>query len=255
MDRSFNERVAYIYGETGREKTAVFPPEEFSFRILVNGDTLVTLLCTPQKLDFLAAGHLYNDGYIDSADEITAIDVDTGKKEIRVTAPGLSGIEPRKRIYTSGFGGGVISDDEMPVKNSAPSGTLSRETIIRLMEEMKGSGLLYKRSGGIHSSALCTNEGVVFHAEDIGRHNTMDKICGEYLLSKRRDRPDIMMTTGRMSSEMVIKAVKMGIFAVASLTTPTLRAVDSARRCGLTLIGYVGEKSVTVYSAFENVVL
>lgn len=253
MEKAEAPHTAYRYTDGGWESISLSPPTEASFRLLVNGRELITVLCTPEKLDCLAAGYLYTDGYIESVREIEHIGVDMEKREVSVLLPERKLLRPKRRIRTSGFGNGTISSDELSGSRSTSRLSLNPEGIIALMEEMKGLGALYKRSGGVHSSALCADRRILVRAEDVGRHNTMDKVVGEYLLRGLTDKIDLMLTTGRMSSEMVIKTARMGISVIASLSTPTSKAVELAERCGIVTLGYVGRDGVTVYSSFDRV--
>ena len=119
---------------------------------------------------------------------------------------------------------------------------------------MKGAEL-YRISGGIHTSALCENEDILVMAEDIGRHNTLDKIVGECLFRKLSAKNKIMVTSGRLSSEMVRKAARMEIPVVASLTSPTERAIVVGKEAGITLTGYARGKRLSVYSHPERLIM
>jgi FdhD protein len=132
--------------------------------------------------------------------------------------------------------------------------TTSPEHLIYLVQQMLNKADLYHISGGIHSSALCDSEGILVNAEDIGRHNTIDKICGECLFRKISTKDKILITTGRISSEMLRKAVKMEVPIVASLTTPTEEAIRYAKDADVTLVGRVGRNCCTVYNDCERLI-
>jgi FdhD protein len=242
-------RTAYHYSGQGWEELPLSPPVEVTFRILVNGQELLTALCTPQKLDCLAVGYLYSDGFIDSTGDIASIHVDMENRTVDVKLQGREFQKPTQRIMTTGFGSGSIASEEVNAGAVPPDFRITPEEVLRLMDEMKARGTLYQHTGGIHASALCSGGQILVHAEDVGRHNTMDKVVGEYLM-RGLSAPDlIMITTGRMSSEMVLKTARMGIPVIASLSAPTSKAVELAERYGIATVGYVGRDGLTVYSA------
>lgn len=242
--------MAYHYSGGRWEELPLSPPEEVTFRILVDGQELLTALCTPQKLDCLAVGYLYSDGFIHSMADIASVDVDGEGRTVRVSlAAGRSFAAPAGRILTTGFGGGSIVHEEAEPGAISPDFRIAPETVLRLVDEMKARGTLYQHTGGIHASALCSGGQILVHAEDVGRHNTMDKVVGEYLM-RGLSAPDlVMVTTGRMSSEMVLKTARMGIPVIASLSAPTSKAVELAERYDIATVGYVGRDGLTVYSA------
>ena len=242
-------RTAYHWADGSWEEIPLRPPVEATFRILVDGHELLTALCTPQKLDCLAVGYLYSDGFIDSMADIASLETDAETCTVRIALRERTVDMPSRCILTTGFGGGSIAGTE-PAPGAIPSDFhVAPEEILRLMDEMKSRGALYRHTGGIHASALCSHGQILTHAEDVGRHNTMDKVVGEYLL-RGLSAPDLLMiTTGRMSSEMVLKTARMGIPVIASLSAPTSKAVELAEHCGIAAVGYVGRNGLTVYSA------
>lgn len=250
---NFNlEHLVYHYSDGVWEKCNLAPPTEVSLRILVNDIELVTFLCTPEKLDYLAVGYLYTEGYISSVGDIISIDVDMKEFAVRIKLAGREFTARKRRIITSGFGGATISSDEpLDIKINSDF-SISPEKVISFMEELKEKGVLYKQTGGVHSSALCTSDTMIVRAEDIGRHNTMDKVIGEYLIRELSFKDMIMVTTGRMSEEMVLKTAHLGIPIISSLSSPTSKAVSVAEKYGITTIGYVGKNSMLVYSAVQR---
>jgi len=126
------------------------------------------------------------------------------------------------------------------------------EKILLLMRKLVESASTYTLSGGIHTSALCDENDIIAIAEDIGRHNTLDKLIGECLLRKLSTAGKILVASGRVSSEMIRKAAIMQTPIIASLTSPTERAVVLALQVGITLIGYARGKQLTVYTQPER---
>jgi FdhD protein len=120
------------------------------------------------------------------------------------------------------------------------------------MRQLLENAMSYNLSGGIHTSAICSGSGILAMAEDIGRHNTLDKLLGECLLRQISTRDKIILTSGRVSSEMLRKAARMQVPIVVSLTSPTDQAVRLARETGITLTGYARGNHLTVYSKPER---
>jgi FdhD protein len=120
--------------------------------------------------------------------------------------------------------------------------------IYRLMQALYGAAELYHRARGVHTSVLADEQDVLVVAEDIGRHNTLDKIQGECLIRGLATADRLLLTTGRISSEMLLKAAIMGVPLVGSRTSPTALAVTLAERLNITVLGYIRPDSVNVYT-------
>jgi FdhD protein len=249
MNNNNLEHPVYRYSCGAWDKCNITPPTEASLRIIVNGTELLTVLCTPEKLEYLAVGYLYTERYIYSVGDIESIDVDMEDFTVRIKLAGCEFEPSKRRIKTSGFGGALISGEDLGDISIDPDFKISPEKIISFMEELKDKGVLYKKTGGVHSSALCTRDAMIVQAEDIGRHNTMDKVIGEYLMRGMSVKDMIMLTTGRMSEEMVLKTARLGIPLIASLSSPTSKAVNVAEKYGIATVGYVGKNSMLLYSA------
>jgi FdhD protein len=153
---------------------------------------------------------------------------------------------PSKKVLTAGCGGGISFNLDIPKIDSDIR--ISPDRVLESMKQLLESAAAYNLSGGIHTSALADENGLVAVAEDIGRHNTLDKLIGECLLRKISTRGKILLASGRVSTEMLRKAAIMQSPVIASLTSPTDRAVIQAREVGITLIGYARGSHLTVYS-------
>ncbi|MFC1910052.1 formate dehydrogenase accessory sulfurtransferase FdhD [Chloroflexota bacterium] len=235
----------------GRWKEAkVLVPEEMALTIYINGRELVTILCTPAKLNCLVTGFLFSEGLISSTSEIVSMRVceDESLADVCLSRSEIALSE--RRILTSGCGGGVSFTEEVITIESEL--TVSPSQILNLMNRLLKQAELYNLSGGIHTSALCNNDDILVIAEDIGRHNTLDKIQGECLFRKISTSGKILLTTGRLSSEMLRKAAQMQVPVIASLTSPTERAISIAHKAGITLIGYTRGKRLSLYSCSDR---
>ena len=216
--------------------------------VYVNGERFLTLLCSPNKLDALVIGYLWMEKIIAGLGEVTSCDVSAvdGRADVTLTHPVTL---PTERILTSGCGGGItfrIDHRLFPRLQSAlrvrPAQLGSR------MKDLYGAAVHYRRSRGIHGAGLTDGDRVLLVAEDVGRHNAVDKIKGEALLRGITTDEKILLSTGRISSEMLLKAARMGIPIVASRTSPTEMAVALAEQLNVTVCGYVRADSLNVYA-------
>jgi FdhD protein len=238
----------YIDGKWQQVSLAV--PKEMPFTIYISGIELVTILCSPIKLNCLVLGYLYSEGIIKDIKDVASMRVceDDALADVKLVNPDFT--LPKKKVLTSGCGGGISFNIDSPEMDSDIR--ISPQTILILMKQLMESASSYNLSGGIHTSALCDNNSILVIAEDIGRHNTLDKIIGECLLRKISSMGKILLASGRISSEMIRKAAIMQTPVIASLTSPTERAVILARDKGITLIGYAKGNRLTVYSRPER---
>jgi len=240
------------YSNGNWQEVTLSVPKEMSLSIYINGQEFVTILCTPTKLNFLVLGYLRAEGIINGIEDISLMRVceESSVADVRLNRTDF--VLPQKRILTSGCGGGVSYNDSVNGSEINSQICITPEQLQSLMKQMLQSADLYRISGGIHTSALCDCNSLIAFGEDIGRHNTIDKIIGECLFRNIPLKDKILITTGRISSEMLRKAVKMEIPIVASLTSPTERSIILARDLDATLIGYVRGNQITVYSKYER---
>jgi len=226
--------------------------QEAALTLYVNGQELVTLLCTPSKLEPLVVGFLAFEGIIQGIENIRSLTVEDlfGYADVRLTT---DFVPPKRRVYTSGCGGGITFSLE--THDSAArwdNGTVDPASLCLLIRELYRVAHAYRESRGIHTAALAEGDKLLIVAEDVGRHNAIDKVCGEAMFRGIPTTGKILLTTGRISSEMLRKGAHMGTPIVVSRTSATTLSVDLAKRLGLTLIGYVREDSFYVYSHPER---
>jgi FdhD protein len=163
-------------------------------------------------------------------------------------------VPPPRRALTTGCGGGTTFVDVAgafaPVQADLQ---VTPTQVLALMKRLQENATLYQASGGVHASGLASGDELLVTAEDVGRHNTLDKIRGECLLGGLSPRGKILLTTGRVSSEMLIKAVRMDVPVLISHSSPTDLAVQLARALQVTLIGYARGNRFDVYAGEERV--
>lgn len=240
------------FSDEGWVRTSAHVPSEMPITIYVNRQELVTILCTPAKVNFLVLGFLYAEGIISGMGDVLSMRVCDEESEVDVLLSNPEYQLPiQKRTLTSGCGGGATFRTEGQRVDSnlavAPAEVLSLMKQL-LQEQME----LYQLSGGVHASALADTKNLLMVAEDIGRHNTLDKIQGECLLRGISTRDRILLSTGRVSSEMLLKAARMQVPVVVSRHSPTGNAVLRAQDLGIALIGYARGGRLMVYSHAER---
>lgn len=223
-------------------------------RIHVNGIELVSFMCTPKDLDLLALGFLRSEGIIQNIADVRLVHVCPSERCVEVWLRDAQPILPQQVIITSGCGGGVTFDDLSqrvpPVQSTV---TIAAGQINASMRQLLDAATLYRLTRGVHTSALSDGRRLIAQAEDVGRHNTIDKLWGQCLQAGIATADRILLATGRISSEMLNKAAKMRVQVVASRTSPTSLSVQLAREWNITLIGYVRGDSFNVYAAGERI--
>jgi FdhD protein len=223
---------------------------EIRFTVFLNGKELITFMCSPWKLRELVLGFMYLEGLIDSIEDIALLRVCPEDRLAEVKLRGPVEI-PDRKILTSGCSGGVSFGkylNEIEQFRLTSNRTVEPQTIYRGMESLYARAALYHRARGVHTSVLLRPDGSVVSAEDIGRHNTLDKIQGQCLVECLSARDAVILSSGRISSEMLLKSAVMGIPVVGSRTSPTELAVTLAERLNITVIGYIRPTTMNVYS-------
>jgi len=226
--------------ETTAELAAV---EEELVWLEVNHQPAVTWMCTPDQLEELAVGWLHGEGYIGSLDDLRSLRpcaTDLGfwaeVDEARVAA--VAG-DDRRRVLASGCGAvSVALADPETLHRGAVRGTPPEATVMRaLFKELFARGARYHDTGGIHAAALTDGTALVAHAEDVGRHNAVDKVVGAALMARKGPAGLGLLVTGRISAELAFKAARAELAWVATVSVPTTLATTIARRAGVVLVG------------------
>jgi FdhD protein len=239
----------FFSGEEWRRET-VAVPSEMPLTIFINGQEIATILCTPTRLPQLVLGFLYSEGIIATKQEVASLRVceEEPIADVRLTKNEYTA--PAKRTLTSGCGSGVSFGTQAPRVDS--NLVVTPEEVLSLMKQLYQQQDLFQSGGGIHCSALCDRKQILVLAEDIGRHNTVDKIMGECLMRGLPTQDGILLTTGRISSEMLIKAARMQTPIVVSRGSPTERAIALGKELGITIIGYARGSRLSVFSGEDR---
>jgi FdhD protein len=243
------------YAEGEFTQSSAHLPHEQAVTLIVNGKAWMELVCTPSMIEELVVGFLYNERLIDSREEISRIylcdtadyvEIDT-LKEIK---------KPTNWIKTTGCSGGQTSQRlEFPLRPSLNEAILSVERLTRLLKVFLEEQNRLSTSRGMHCSAISDGKELLAIADDIGRHNTLDKLMGHVLLHRPEAKPSVLITTGRISSEMLQKAARIGTSIVVSLTSPNLFTVQLAEEWGMTLVGYARPERFNAYTHAERITL
>jgi len=237
-----------------KEDTEDIVTRELSFTIILNKRELVTLLCSPMDLNYLAIGFLFSEGLLSTKDEIREIVLDDQNGAVHVKtreAKEPEGELPFKRLVTSGCSRGISSYSLADAQSRARVESqvkISAVEALALVKDFQHRSQLYQATGGVHSAALCDTQSILVFNEDIGRHNAIDKIFGECLLGDIPTADRIIITSGRISSEILLKVVRRGIPILISKSAPTNLGVELANELGITLIGFARGERMNVYS-------
>jgi len=232
---------------------------EIPVNLRLNGREIITLLASDDALDFLAAGFLKAEGFISRREEILSITIDPQGEAVDVEATGVDPLAEKlleRRAVTSGCGKGTTFTHALDALQArqAPAGPrVSVQEIRGLMHGLLRGSELYREAGGVHSAALATTQEIVIFRDDIGRHNAVDKIHGECFLRAIPVADKILLTTGRVSSEILVKAAKLGVAILVSRSSATDLALDLAVRTGITVVGRVRGGGITIYTGAERV--
>jgi FdhD protein len=271
--------LQYDHGQAVAIRKPVIAEE--AWKLYVNQRELVTFLCTPCDLHYLALGFLDAEGLIGRLEDVLSLRIyedehrcycyvpaigldatlvmaicpeSVGAIDARLRGNPLANLGPK--ILTSGCGGGVTFDDLSRGQPRVESDlTVTPSQVQGLMNQLLEQAGLYHQSRGVHASALADGDQLLFIAEDVGRHNTLDKLRGRALKQGIPTQGRILLSTGRISSEMITKAARMGVPVVVSRTSPTVLSVHLARSWGIMLVGYMRGQRMSVYSGQERLLV
>ena len=227
----------------GRMQADSAAVEEWPVWLEVNGEPVVTWMCTPDQLEELAVGWLHGEGYIESLDDL---------QKLRPCAPDLgfwADVKPervalvkgenRKSVLASGCGAvtTMLADPHSVRHTPARGEPPTAEGLRALFKTLFATGTRYNETGGIHAAALTDGAALLFHAEDIGRHNAVDKVIGAAVLGRTPIVGRGLLVTGRISAELAFKASRAGLAWVATPSVPSTLALTIAQRSGMVLVG------------------
>lgn len=243
--------------ETGQPKS-ISVIEERPLTIYLNSQEIVTAMTIGDHPEYLALGFLLNQGMLTSRDKVTGIDYDEELEVAVVRTAGTTNVEDKleKKTRTSGCAVGTVFGDMMAGLEGLelPDTPVHTSTFYDLSFQINHTPSLYMETGAIHGTALCQGRKILAYMEDVGRHNAVDKIAGWMHQNDISAEDKVLYTTGRLTSEMVIKTSLMGIPTLISRSGFTAWGVDIARQVGLTLIGRMRGRKFTCLSGQHRLV-
>ncbi|WP_099188442.1 formate dehydrogenase accessory sulfurtransferase FdhD [Tepidibacter mesophilus] len=225
---------------------------EYPLNIYVNQRKMATLLCTPDKLEELAVGFLRTEQIVNKKEDIQSIELDKAKGCIKIQLENdiyIKNFQSKKLNIQNNDNECIYSFlDSIDCEIVNSDIKLKQNKVYEFMKKNLTYSDIFKKTGGVHSVALCDKEDVLIINEDVARHNAMDKVIGEAFLKGVYLKDKIIVLSGRVSLEMILKSAKMQIPIIISKSAPTNLSVELAKKLGITLVGFVRGKKMNIYA-------
>lgn len=256
----YEDREPTQYTEAGKRTVRQHIVKETPLTIMLNGQELATLLCSPHSFELLALGFLVNEGVLQDRDELKDIAYrpEQGAVWVETTssAAQTSGFPNRNSSGYYGKGGASFhspagAEQTQPVSYSTQF--KSRE-VLGFISKLEAEAYTFKLTGGVHEAALAHRGGFVVSYEDIGRHNALDRVLGHTFLNRIDTSDKAVILSGRIASEMLAKVARIGAPVVVSRSAPTCLSIEMAERLGITLVGFARGNSFSVYTHPDRIV-
>lgn len=236
----------------------MYCPEEYPVALYVNGQEMSVYQLTDADLKEWCYGHLFSEGIIESADDVDEVRIREGKISVELKedldAEALMG---RKKRMTAGCGNGVTffsMNDVLGFPKVETTHRISLTYLLKKRHAFAKASPMYNETGGMHGACLILQDGSMIIREDIGRHNAVDKVIGYGLLNGVEPEEVILLTTGRVSYEMLSKSARYGIGVIGSRTAATKQAVQLANFLGVEVVGYMRGRMSFVYTKHDKVI-
>ncbi len=232
---------------------------EGQVELYIGGSHHTTFLCSISQAKELAVGHLVTEGLINKPEDITSLEVGRGEVHVNLTKKLAARLQGKPQLILTSCGSRGLKIPPRIWMNARRASAdlsirLNPQTILKAIVELNSRALTFRRTGGSHAAALLDDDGeVLAFSEDIGRHNAIDKVIGEAILKGIDLRRSFLASTGRLTSEMVVKAVYAGVPVIVSISAPTDNAIKIAEMAGLTLIGFARGKRFNIYAHHDKV--
>jgi FdhD protein len=238
-----------------REEISDLVARETTFTILLNRKKLVTLNCSPEKYKYLGLGFLYTSGILQKKEDVISLDINEKQGLMDIKIKGVS-LSPEDIINSNLWIGSYQQPEEQEetLLSIDTSLKISSNFIYSLISEMQGRANFFKLTGGVHSCALVDKQGsIILFSEDISRYNTIDKILGEAFVKDISTEDKIILTSCRITSGILKKIIAGKLTIVISRAAPTDRAIELAKRVGVTLAGFVRGERMNIYTHPERI--
>ncbi|MBF2262156.1 formate dehydrogenase accessory sulfurtransferase FdhD [Staphylococcus capitis] len=260
MNNDVSSNQSIIRYENGQLfETEDFYVTEFPLTIMVNGEEFATIICSPTNMEELVLGFLASEGAILKRDELKSIQIDDSKgfAHVKLTKSLGDRFEySTKRMIASCCGKSrefYFHNDAAIAKTSMSKIELHPQQILRMMTQLQSASVIFKQTGGLHNAAISDGNTFFEHRQDIGRHNALDKLYGYCIQRHISVRDKVLIFSGRISSEILIKAAKIGVGVILSKSAPTTLAVQLAKDLNITAIGFIRDGNFNIYSHPERI--
>ncbi|HIF9136329.1 TPA: formate dehydrogenase accessory sulfurtransferase FdhD [Photobacterium damselae] len=256
VKQTFTVDIMDEYGDMQTKEIAC----EHPLTVYLNWIEIVTLMTLGERPSALVLGYLKNQGFIEDIDAIESviIDWDTNSAAV-ITKENTDGVSKtlEKKTVTSGCGQGTMYGNVMKKLEGVtlPQPQISQAKLYQLLEALTHHNETYKAAGAVHGCAVCKDTKILSFVEDVGRHNAVDTLAGEMWLKGETGNDKIFYTTGRLTSEMVIKVAQMGIPVLLSRSGATQMGYELAQKLGITMIARAKGHRFQVYSGMDNLIL
>jgi FdhD protein len=224
--------------------------------IFVDYEFYAALMCTPNEIEELAVGFLFSEGVISSLKSIESMEEKYDDRICVVLKDKFNKDQFSVKAQTSGCARGSIKLtflEEDGFEKIDSDCKFHAKELLNVMKVFNTKSELFKQTGGVHSCAICSNKDIIFFSEDIGRHNALDKVVGKAVMTDTILEDKFLLTTGRISSEMIIKSAKAGIPIIVSHSAPSDLALRIAKAANITLIGFARGSRMNVYSGAHRI--
>lgn len=257
MDHTKNYEIIRINGDSKilEEDLVVV---ETAFTIFIDGEEIITILSSPKALKELCVGYIFSEGWVEKLEDIKNIDLDLINSTAHIDLEKASGLDEsfrrKKSIASSGGKASLFSNllDSLKSQKIKEPLKLDLEIVKKNMIDFNRRSELFQKTGGVHSCGLYFQDEMLVFEEDIGRHNALDKIIGRALLDRIDLEDKMVLTSGRVSSEILIKIAKRGISTIVSMSAPTNLAIELAKELSINLLGFVRGERLNIYTNLED---
>lgn len=260
MNNDVSSNQSIIRYENGQLfATEDFYVTEFPLTIMVNGEEFATIICSPTNMEELVLGFLASEGAILKRDELKSIQIDDSKGFAHVELTKSLGDRfeySTKRMIASCCGKSrefYFHNDAAIAKTSMSKIELHPQQILRMMTQLQSASVIFKQTGGLHNAAISDGNTFFEHRQDIGRHNALDKLYGYCIQRHISVRDKVLIFSGRISSEILIKAAKIGVGVILSKSAPKTLAVQLVKDLNITAIGFIRDGNFNIYSHPERI--